>query len=161
MSVEGLDGFQASSDGFNTLQDNDVETYKKLADMIASLLAIAIVSEEKKDLLYKATELYENILARLREDIRPEANKILSGPFVDILELVECLGPDAIYDILAFSIETLTGQETESPLDRLYVFADCIGWSSDPEHLPTSYTASAVITSLAAAINKALVKTIN
>ncbi|MCE4601515.1 MAG: hypothetical protein F7C38_08195 [Desulfurococcales archaeon] len=137
------------------------EWYEKLSDLFVSLVSIAVVAGDPRDSLFKAADVYDLLLFEAKEDIIGDASSIVSHPLVDILELTECLGPDAVYNVLVYALSSLLGrEEREIDPSLLRVFADCMGWEHRLDTATPLHLASAIVMSLTGALNKALVKTV-
>ncbi|MEB3806340.1 MAG: hypothetical protein GSR73_02355 [Desulfurococcales archaeon] len=137
------------------------EWYEKLSDLFVSLVSIAVVAGDPRDPLFKAADIYDLLLFEAKEGIIGDASSIVSHPLVDILELTECLGPDAVYSLLVYAISSLLGgEEKEIDPSLLQVFADCMGWEYRLDTATPLHLASAIMMSLTGALNKALVKTV-
>ncbi len=128
------------------------------ASIISSLLATALLDPESEfDLVAEATEVFQyNVLLPLRGEIDPEAASLIEGPVVDIVELVDCVGPDAIEDAINWAYSVLGGGFAVDEPEALDVLADCLGWGISPAEATPVLKASLLIASLTASFNKYL-----
>jgi len=128
------------------------------AGLTASLLATALLEPSVAvDLVAEATRVFqEGVLFRVAGYIDPEAAKLIEGPVVDVLELVDCVGADVVGDAINWAYGVLTGEASAPQPEGFEVLADCLGWARDPGELPPSLAASLLIASLTASFNKYL-----
>lgn len=156
MSVDSMD---AVKNGFRLVGEEVegvVEEILSRLDLMVSLLSISLM-EEESEILDNAINLYDEVLFSIREKIPQESSGVIGYPLVDALELTDCLGPDAIYEILAYAINTLYGLPVETPVKLIEVFTDCLGWATEPTRLPPTIVAGGILASFTGSLNKALI----
>ncbi len=136
-----------------------LESLEGEIDLIVSLLATAIVAGEvERELVDQATAVFEaTIIPSIRENIVEGASTVIGYPLVDAVELVDCIGPEALADTLSWAVGALAYYPSQAHAgDEVHLYADCLGWEADPGNLPPLTAASAVIASFVAALNKYL-----
>ncbi|MCE4606537.1 MAG: hypothetical protein F7B59_04300 [Desulfurococcales archaeon] len=131
---------------------------KDLAEDFVAHLALVYFLDCPEDIreLANAGAVLDEMLARVPLYDYERVKDYFDWPLVDIFELVDCIGLDGIEEVLAWSLITLEGriQEPSSYKNLVKVFADCVGWNtepSDPQDL-----ASLVFLSTIAVYNKTL-----
>lgn len=156
MSVDSMDALKSNYEVMIG-QETDEELQRTLTklDLVVSLLSIAMV-DDNREMLEEAVGLFDEILFELRSRVPSEASQIIGYPLVDALELMDCIGADAVYEILAYAIGTLYLAPVEAPTKLIDVYSDCLGWASDPSTLPPTIIAGGVVASFTAALNKTL-----
>ncbi|MCE4620690.1 MAG: hypothetical protein F7C33_06690 [Desulfurococcales archaeon] len=127
-------------------------------EMLVSLLAIGSVGDEevRSGVVEEVANIFDELLSLTASYIDPSAAGLIGYPLVDIFELTECIGTEALYEVIVGSVNTLAGN-ADLDYDTVDILADCLGWEEQPDKNYPIRTASGVIMSLAGAINKAII----
>jgi len=134
------------------------ETFEPVVDEMVAFLAVASIvdGEAKLSLVEEAVNLFDNtILPAVRESLQEPVLSMLELPPVDALEIVECLGADAVAETVAWAVNVLTGVGGPRP-EALDAFAACIEWDAQLSEAADDIVASAVIYTLVSAVNMML-----
>ncbi len=126
-------------------------------EMLVSLLAIGSVGDEqvRSGVVEEVANIFDELLSITASYIDPSATDLIGHPLVDIFELAECIGTEALYEVIAGSMNALAGNNGLD-YDAVEILADCLGWDAQPDKNHPIKTASGVIMSLAGSINKAI-----
>ncbi|MEB3847067.1 MAG: hypothetical protein GSR74_03725 [Desulfurococcales archaeon] len=127
-------------------------------EMLVSLLAIGSVGDEqvRSGVIEEVANIFDVLLSITASYIDPSATDLVGHPLVDIFELTECVGSEALYEVIAGSMNALAGNG-DLDYDAVEILADCLGWEAQPDKSHPIKTASGVIMSLAGSINKAII----
>lgn len=147
LSVEALEG--GGSAGLNLGYDG--------LNLIPGMLAIASVVDgpERLELLDYISGILDSYVERIRSPLYVRALDVIGYPLVGVFELVEALGVEGLEEVLNYARDALEGGVRE-PLDVVRVYADLLGWSSDPRDVEPRTLGYAIILSLVASFNKTL-----
>ncbi len=127
-------------------------------EMLVSLLAIGSVGDEqvRSGVIEEVANIFDELLSLTANYIDPSASGLIGHPLVDIFELADCIGAEALYEAIAGSMNALVGN-SDLDYDAVEILADCLGWEAQPDKNHPIKTASGVIMSLAGSINKAII----
>ncbi len=131
-----------------------------IADEIVAFLAVADVAErdEKLILVDEAVTVFDEvILPAVREPLQDVVLSLLTPTPMNMMEIIECLGGDAVAEALGWAANTLAGNpQMARPDEAIRGIAACLEW--DPAIIDASddIVASAIIYSYVAAINMML-----
>ncbi len=146
MSVEALENSRV----------REFTDYEDL-NLIPSMLAIAslVDSSEKLELLEYVSNVLDSFVERIKSPLYVKALDVIGYPLVNVFELVEALGVEGLEEVLAYAKRAVYG-EAEKPPEVVKVYADLLGWSSDPGSLEPRILGYALILSFIASFNKTL-----
>ncbi|GAB6147992.1 hypothetical protein [Stetteria hydrogenophila] len=149
--VEATLGLQAAQ-----ASPQDVE---ELASVVAGFTGVAAVvgGRVADELVLVAWEALGELtaiagLGRWTE----QAARVAGESAPDALELVKCLGADALEAAAEWAFKTLAGLHASEAPGEVEALASCAGWSVEPASLPPLTAAAAVAVTLNAAFNKYL-----
>lgn len=151
-----VDGITRTGDHLLTLgEEEEVEALLDSLELAVSLLAMSVAAHDK-GLIEEAAGLFDEVIYRLKDHMPEDAARVIGYPLVDALELVECLGGEAVIEALAYAVRVLMETPTEEPVKLIEVYSDCLGWEGDPQSLPPTVIAGAILASFTAALNKTI-----
>jgi len=129
-------------------------------DLFYGLLGISVVvkGSVKRETLAYASAIYEELLSNVAPMIPEESGSMISPPITDALEAADCLGPDALREVLEWAVYTLHGVPREGDIGLLEAYAECMGWDMGPIGVDERIVAGAVILSFTGSLNKYLAK---
>ncbi len=131
---------------------------EELVDVIAGFTGMAAVVEGRvaDEMILVAWDALGNLTSAVSPgEASSQAAEVIGEAVVDALELVRCMGAEALGESAEWAFKTLAGLDYPKP-EALKAFASCMGWSVDPDSLPPLTAAAAVVLSLNAAFNKYL-----
>lgn len=136
-------------------QDSRVDV-EELVDVLAGFTGMAAVVEDRvaDELVLVAWEA----LARLTSSVSlgdnaSRAVEVIGESGVDVVELVECVGADALGDAAEWAFKALNGDVEPRP-GAVDALASCMGWIEEPGRLPPLTAAAAIVVALNAAFNR-------
>lgn len=159
MSADSVDAIGGVFNGTLGELGEEFEWAFTRLDLMVSLLAISAV-ENNGALVEEAADLFDDVLSELRGRVPAESSEVIGYPLVDAVELVECFGGEALYELLSSALQVLLQGSHEIPGELVRVYSDCLGWERDPEELPPSIVAGGIVASFTGALNKALARRI-
>lgn len=136
-----------------TLSEVDIE---ELVDVIAGFTGMAAVvgGRVADEMILVAWDALGNLTSAVGSgELSGQASEVVGEVAVDAVELVKCIGAEALGDVAEWAFKTLSGLEHARP-EALKAFAACMEWNADPQGLPPLTAAAAVVLSLNAAFNK-------
>jgi len=154
-----IDTAKPSATSFSEFLQEEAGHLDEKIDLMASLLSIGVAGDEeiKGVVIEEIANIFDSLLSQVSSMINPEASKIIGPPLVDLFEIVECVGIDALEDALSNAFKILANSEG-SHVETVRVLSDCLGWKNEPPLDEPVLTASALIMSLTGALNKAIIK---
>lgn len=127
-------------------------------DLFYSLLGISAVvrGSVRRETLAYATAVYEELLSSVAPLIPEGSTTLINPPLADALELADCIGPEALREVLEWAIYRLHGVPREADLGMLEAYAECLGWDMGPIGVDEALVAGGVILSFTGSLNKYL-----
>jgi hypothetical protein len=126
-------------------------------NLIPGMLAIASVVDgsERLGLLDYVSIVLDSFVERIKSPLYVKALDAIGYPLVNVFELVEALGVEGLEEVLEYAKNAIEGEAGEPP-EAVEVYADMLGWSSNPKDLERRTLGYAIILSLVASFNKTL-----
>ncbi len=134
--------------------------YYPVAAEFASLLYLA--EEEKGEyrisLLETAIDVFDTaVLSAVTGLLDEHALHLIKFTGIDALELVHCLGPSSVAEVLAWAVNTVRGAYQELP-EPVAEYASCLGIDDALVEIGGTGLASAIIYATVASVNRLAVR---
>jgi len=135
------------------LSEADIE---ELVDVIVGFTGMAAVVGGKvaDEMILVAWDALGNLTSALSlGEASSLVTEVVGEVTIDAVELVRCLGAEALGDVAEWAFKTLSGIQNPRP-EAFKAFASCMEWKADPDSLPPVTAAAAVVIALNAAFNR-------
>ncbi len=123
-------------------------------EMLAFIIVSSVDKTAKIDLVDFAVGIFDDvILPAVRHNLKDEALELFGVTYIDMYDLVECVGGNSLAETLAWASSILTGDIPGERPESLHSFAKCVEWPISHDDVADDLVASAVFYQVVAAIN--------
>ncbi len=136
------------------LSSNEAEN---LVNEIVNLLSIA--GNQNADIKVQfstyAGMLFDELITKI--NLRLNAQKalnVIGYPLADSVEIIDCLGENAVKELLISAAKILSNENAEFDQEVLDIYSDCLGWDKKPNELDKETISVAIFVSFTGALNK-------
>ncbi len=123
-------------------------------EMLAFIIVSSVDKTAKIDLVDYAVGIFDDvILPAIRHNLKDEALELFGVTYIDMYDLVECVGGNSLAETLAWASSVLTGDISGERPESLRSFAKCVEWPISHDDVADDLVASAVFYQVVASIN--------